>query len=56
MKKHSRNSKKQKTMSFVHMAIRNMQKEEEMSILAYVVYCYLSGNNGSEAIKIKEVI
>ena len=27
-----------------------------MSILAYVVYCYLSGNNGSEAIKIKEVL
>ena len=36
------------------------QKEEigleSMSDLAYIVYCYLSGNNGSEAIKIKEVL
>ena len=36
------------------------QKEEigleAMSDLAYTVYCYLSGNNGSEAIKIKEVL
>ena len=29
---------------------------ESMSDLAYTVYCYLSGNNGSEAIKIKEVL
>ena len=29
---------------------------EAMSDLAYTVYCYLSGNNGSEAIKIKEVL
>lgn len=29
---------------------------EAMSDLAYIVYCYLSGNNGSEAIKIKEVL
>ena len=27
-----------------------------MSDLAYIVYCYLSGNDGSEAIKIKEVL
>ena len=27
-----------------------------MSDLAYTVYCYLTGNDGSEAIKIKEVI
>ena len=36
------------------------QKEEigleSMSDLAYTVYCYLTGNDGSEAIKIKEVI
>lgn len=36
------------------------QKEEigleSMSDLAYAVYCYLTGNDGSEAIKIKEVI
>ena len=29
---------------------------EAMSNLAYIVYCYLSGNDGSEAIKIKEVL
>ncbi|WP_336019828.1 hypothetical protein [Fusobacterium polymorphum] len=29
---------------------------EAMSDLAYIVYCYLSGNDGSEAIKIKEVL
>ena len=29
---------------------------ESMSDLAYTVYCYLSGNTGSEAIKIKEVL
>ena len=29
---------------------------EAMSDLAYTVYCYLSGNNGSEAIKIKKVL
>lgn len=29
---------------------------ESMSDLAYTVYCYLSGNDGSEAIKIKEVL
>lgn len=29
---------------------------EAMSDLAYTVYCYLSGNNGSEVIKIKEVL
>ncbi|WP_336156252.1 hypothetical protein [Fusobacterium polymorphum] len=36
------------------------QKEEigleSMSDLAYTVYCYLTGNDGSEVIKIKEVI
>lgn len=29
---------------------------EAMSDLSYIVYCYLSGNDGSEAIKIKEVL
>ncbi len=46
-------------LNFFEEEIIKQKKEvglEEMSILAYVVYCYLSGNNGSEAIKIKEVL
>ena len=46
-------------LNFFEEEIIKQKKEvglEEMSILAYVVYCYLSGNTGSEAIKIKEVI
>ena len=46
-------------LNFFEEEIIKQKKEvglEEMSILDYVVYCYLSGNNGSEAIKIKEVL
>ena len=46
-------------LNFFEEEIIKQKKEvglEAMSDLAYIVYCYLSGNDGSEAIKIKEVL
>ena len=48
-----------KRIKFIFNEIGEQKEEiglESMSDLAYTVYCYLSGNNGSEAIKIKEVL